>query len=171
MANRSDLPTHNEIEETVEDNDQQMSEKIEEIEVLVEDTETARNVHEALDLETTAEGAEEVESLVDAAEDETVEIFDEEDDNLEDIQDEAQDYADEIDDRHDSAESDLEKLSDASSEVRTAETINELANAKTSSLEEMDFLRDNNEKAEEDKAESEREQDALEARIDSGRRS
>lgn len=171
MANRSDLPTHNEIEETVEDHDQQMSEKIEEIEVLVEDTETVRDVHEALDLETTAEGAEEVESLVDAAEDETVEIFDEEDDNLEDIQDEAQDYADQIDDRHESAESDLEKLSDASSEVRTAETINELANAKTSTLEEMDFLRDNNEKAEEAKAESEQAQQELQGRIDSGRRS
>lgn len=171
MANRSDLPTHNEIEETVEDHDQHMSEKIQELEVLTEDTETVRGVHEALDLGTTAEGAEEVESLVDAAEDETVEIFEDEDDNLEDIQDETQDCADQIDDRHDSAESDLEKLSDASSEVRTAETINELANAKTSTLEEMDFLRDNNEKAEEAKAESEQAQQELQGRINSGRRS
>jgi hypothetical protein len=171
MANRSDLPTHNEIEETVEDHDHQMSEKLEEMEVLTEDTETVRDVHEALDLETTAEGVEEVESLVDAAEDETVEIFDQEDDNLEDIQDEAQDYADEIDERHESGESDLEKLSDASSEVRTTETINELANAKTSTLEEMDFLKDNNQKAEDAKAESEQAQQVLDDRINSGRRS
>ena len=109
--------------------------------------------------------------MVDAAEDETVEIFDQEDDNLEDIQDEAQDYADEIDERHESGESDLEKLSDASSEVRTAETINELANAKTSTLEEMDFLKDNNQKAEDAKAESEQAQQILDDRINSGRRS
>jgi len=171
MASRSDLPTHNEIEETVEDHDLQQSEKLEELEVLVEDTETVRQVHEALDLETTAEGADEVESLVEEAEDETVEIYEEEDNNLEGIQEEAQEYANEINDRHESAESDLEKLSDASSELRTAEPINEVANAKTSMLEEMDFLKDNNDKAEQAKAESERAQEELQNRINSGRRS
>ena len=170
MATRSDLPTHNEVEETVENNDQQMIEKFEEMEILTEDTETVRDVHEALDFATTAEGTEEVETLVEAAEDETIEIFDQEDDNLEDIQEEAQDYADEIDERHDSGESDLEKLSEASSELRTAETINGVADAKTSVLEEMDFLKDNNQKAEDAKAESEQAQQELENRINSGRR-
>ncbi|MBL7106470.1 MAG: hypothetical protein ISS77_02520 [Phycisphaerae bacterium] len=171
MANKSDLPTHNEVEETVEDFDNQMDEKEEELEVLTEDTETVRDVHEQLDLETTAEGTEQLESLVDAAEDETVEIFDQEDNDLEGIQEETQDYANEIDDRHDSAQSDLEKLSDASSQIRTTETINELANAKASVLEEMDFLKDNNQRAEDAKAESEQVQQDLQSRINSGRRS
>ena len=170
MTKRSDLPTHSEIEETVEKNDDEMSEKIEELEVLTEDTETVRDARDALQLETSADGAEELESLVDAAEDETIEIFEGEDSNLEDIQTEAGDYASELDERHGSAESDLGELSDASGRIETSETVNRLADAKVSVLQEMDFLGDNNQKAEDAREESEQAQQELNSRINSGRR-
>jgi len=171
MAKRTDLPTHSDVEETVQEHDEKMDEKVDELEVYTEDTETVRDTHEALELETTVEGSEAVETDIDAAEDVTVEIFDSEDDVLEGLQDDTQEYADELHERHDTGESDLEKISDASGRVDTQETINELANAKTSTLEEMDFLQDNNEKAEEAKEESEQAQQELENRINAGRRS
>ena len=169
MAPHSDVPTHHEIEETVEENEQDMSEKLEELEVLTEDVETTRDLEAALDLNTTVEGAEEVEMLVESAENETVDIFEQEDHNLEDIQQDTQDYADEIDDRHETAEMDLGKISEASCELRTAEPINRMADAKASVLTEMDFLRDNNQRAEDAKAENMQAQQALEARINSGK--
>ena len=171
MAKKSDLPTHNEVEETVENHGEEMSEKAEELEVLTEDTETVRDTHEALDLEMTAEGAEELESLVDTAEDETVENFDSEDSNLEDIQSEVEDYENELDERHDSAESDLGELSDASGQIETQETINVLADAKSAVLEDMDFLKENNQEEEDAREENEQIQQELKNRINSGRRS
>ena len=169
--NRSDLPTHNEVEETVEDYDQQMSEKVEELEVLTEDTETVRDTRESLDLETTAEGAEEVEALVDEAEDDTVETFDEEDENLEDIQSEAEDYENELDERHETAEADHDKISDAEGRVETQQTSDDLANAEAAVQEEMDFLEDNNQKAVDAREENEQAQQDLQNRINSSRRS
>ena len=171
MAKKGDLPTHDEVEETVENHGEEMSEKAEELEVLTEDTETVRDTHEALDLEMTAEGAEELESLVDTAEDETVEIFDSEDSNLEDIQSEVEDYENELDERHDSAESDLGELSDASGQIETQETINVLADAKSAVLEDMDFLKENNQEEEDAREENEQIQQELKNRINSGRRS
>lgn len=167
MVAKSDIPTRSEIERNVEDHEQQMSEKLEELEVLTEDVETVRNVQESLDLQMTAEGIEEIKSSVDAAEDGTIELFNQEDDNLEEIQDVSQDYADEIGERHDSAESDLEKLSDASSEVQTSETTNELANAEAAVSGEMEFLRDNNQKEKEAMAECQRAEQELQNRINS----
>ncbi len=172
MAKRkSDLPTHNEVEETVEDYDQQMSEKVEELEVLTEDTETVRAAHEALDLETTVEGASEVEALVDEAEDHTVEAFDSDDENLDDIQSEAQDYENELDERHETAEADRDKISDAEGRIETQQTADDLANAEAAVQEEMDFLEDNNQKAVEARRENEQAQRDLQNRINSGRRS
>ena len=168
---RSDLPTHNEVEETVEDYDEQMSEKAEELEVLTEDTETVRDTHESLDLETTAEGVEEVEALVDEAEDDTVEMFDSEDENLEDIQSEAEDYENELDERHETGEADRDKISDASGRIETQQTTDDLANAEAAVLEEMDFLKDNNQKAVEAREENEQAQQDLRNLINSGRRS
>lgn len=171
MARRSDLPTHNEIEDNVEELDDQMDEKEDDLEILTEDVETVRDVREQLDLGTTADGTEQLETRVDAAEDETVDVYEGEDENLEQIQDETQGYADEIDDRHDSGRSDLEKLSDASSKLRTTETINEFTEAKVSTLEEMDFLKDINQRTQDAKEESEQIQQQFWDRIDSGRRS
>lgn len=171
MKKRTDLPTHSDIEETVQENDEQMTEKLDELEVYTNDTESVRDLHEELDLETSAEGIEEVEADVDEAEDVTVEIFDTEDETLEGIQDDTQEYSQELEERHESAESDLAKISDTSGRVETQETVNELANAKTSGLEEMDFLNDNktdNDDAFEKAAEA---QQALETRINTGRRS
>lgn len=171
MARITDLPTHNDVEETVQEHDEKMDEKVDELEVYTEDTETVRETQESLELETTLEGAESVENDIDAAEDVTVEIFDREDDVLEELQDDTQEYADELQERHDTGESDLEKISDASGRTETPETVNKYADAKTSALEEMDFLKDNNEKAEEARQESEQAQQELENRINAGRRS
>ncbi len=171
MKKRTDLPTHSDIEETVQENDEQMTEKLDELGVYTDDTESVRDLHEELDLETSAEGIEEVEADVDKAEDVTVEIFETEDEVLEGIQDDTQEYSQELEGRHESAESDLGKISDTSGRVETQETVNELANAKTSELEEMDFLDDNKDDNDDAFEKAEQAQQALEDRINDGRRS
>ena len=168
MVRKSDLPTHNEIEETVTEQKEKSDEKLEELGVLADDTETVAETLEAIEGSTT-EGKEQVESDIEAAEDVTVEIFETEDGNLDDIQDETEDYENELDERHDTSESDLGKISDASGNIETQETVDKLADAKTSTLEEMDFLKDNNEKARDDRNESEQAQAELENRINSVR--
>jgi len=168
---RSDLPSHSDIEETVQENNDNMSEKIEEMEILTDDTETVRDALASLDLNTTVEGSEEVESSVESAEDVTVGMFDTEDSNMDGIQSEAKDYADQIDDRHDSAESDLDQVRDAVGRIETDETIGELENAESCVEQEMDFLKENNEEAEQAREESEQSQQELQSRINSGRRS
>lgn len=170
MAKKSDLPTHDEIEENVTEQGEKTDEKIQELEVLTEDAETVAETLDSLE-GSTVEGKEDAESDVEAASDVTCEMHEEENSNLDSIQEETEEYENELDERHATAESDLGKISDASGRIETQETVDKLADAKTTVLEEMDFLNDNNEKASDIRNESEQAQAELENRINSARRS
>ena len=170
MAKKSDLPTHTEIEETVTEQDEKMDEKVQELEVLTEDTETVAETLDSLE-GSTVEGSEQVESDIEAAEEVTVEAFENEDGNLEEFQNETEDYENQLDQHHDTAASDLGRISDASGKIETQETVDKLADAKTSVLEEMEFLENNNETAQEARSETEQAQNELQSRIHSARRS
>ena len=170
MAKKSDLPTHSEIEETVSEQKEKGDEKLEELKVLTDDAETVDETLDSIE-GSTGEGRQEITSNVEAAGDVTVEMHEAEDSNLDSIQDETEDYEGFLDDRHSTAESDLGRISDASGEIETQEPRDKLADAKASALEDMDFLRENNEKAKDDRNESEQEQNELQDRINSVRRS
>lgn len=171
MAKRGDQPTRSEIEENVEKHKETMSEHVDALEIYASDTETVRDTRDSLDLDITADGADQVLDSVDNAEDVTVDAFEQEDDNLDQTMDEAQDYVDELNERQDSGRDDLEKISDASGRIETSQTVDELAHAKASVMEDMDFLDENEKKAEEAHNETEQAKRELQQRINSGRRS
>lgn len=169
MAKRGDLPTRNEIEGNVEKHKENMSEQVDELDICATDTETVRDTRDSLDVDITAEGAEQVLESIDNAEDVTVEEFEREDDNLEQIIDEVKEYTDELGEREDSAREDLEVVSDASSRIETQQTVDELAHTKAALMEDMDFLEDNEREAEDAHNETEQARRDLQQRINAGR--
>ena len=171
MAKRGDLPTRSEIEDNVEKHNEDMSESVDELDIYATDTETVRETMDELDLDMTAEGADQVQESIEHAEDVTIDAFEREDDNLDQVMDEAQEYADELNERQDSARDDLEKISDASGRIETSETVDELAHAKDSVTEDLDFLDENEKKGDEAHNETEQARKDLQQRINSGRRS
>ena len=165
MGRMSEVPTRHEVDEAVEQHEKDMTEKLKELDTITDDTETVRETISALDSVGTAEGNDAVDSAMDAAEDVTVEIFDREDSNLEDIQDESQDYQSELQERSDTSESDLGKISDASGQIETQETVDELVEAKTAVLEDIDFLSDQIEQENQSREDAEREQQHYGGRV------
>jgi uncharacterized protein YjbJ (UPF0337 family) len=170
MRKRSDTPTRSEVTETVEKHQEDMSEKVEELDTIATDTETVRETLEALDFEGTADGADEVEGAIEQAEDVTVEIFDREDDNLEEIQGDTQEYEGELQERTDSTESDLDKISDAAGRIETQETVGALKDAEAAASSDIEFLNEQDEAARQAREENERLQQEHRSRVQGGRR-
>ena len=56
MARKSDAPTRSEVTDTVEKHKDDMSEKIEELDLIATDSETVRETLESLEFDGTAEG-------------------------------------------------------------------------------------------------------------------
>jgi len=170
MRRKSDAPTRGEITEKIDTQKTDMSEKAEELDTIATDTETVRETHESLDFEGTSEGADEVESAIEQAEDVTVEIFDTEDENLEEIQSDSEEYEGELQERTDSSESDLDKISDAAGNIETQETVGELDNAEASVSSDIEFLNEQDETAREAREENERLQQEHRSRVQGGGR-
>ena len=170
MRRKSDAPTRGEITEKIDTQKTDMSEKAEELDTIATDTETVRETLESLDFEGTSEGADEVESAIEQAEDVTVEIFDTEDENLEEIQSDAEEYEGELQERTDSSESDLDKISDAAGEIETQETVSELNNAEAAVSSDIEFLNEQDETAREAREENERLQQEHRSRVQGGGR-
>ena len=171
MRKRSDAPTRSEVTETVEKHQEDMSEKVEELDIIATDTETVRDTLEALDFEGTADGADEVEGAIEQAEDVTVEIFDREDESLEEIQSDTEEYEGELQERTDSSESDLDKISDAAGRIETQETVGSLKDAEAAASSDIEFLNEQDEAARQAREENERLQQEHRSRVQGGRRS
>lgn len=164
------VPTRSEVTDTVQKHEDDMTEKGEDIDVVATDLETVDETLENLEFEGTDEGTDAVEVEMEEAEDVTVEIFEQEDENLEEMQSEAGDYQDELQERTDTSEKDLGKIVDASGRIETQETIDKLVDAKSAVLEDMDFLNEEIEHAEEAIGESESLQDVNQGRVNTIRR-
>ncbi|MFC1676608.1 hypothetical protein ACFL3G_06050 [Planctomycetota bacterium] len=164
------VPTRSEVTDTVQKHEDDMTEKVEDIDIVATDAETVDETLENLDFEGTAEGTEAIESAMEEAEDVTVEIFEEEDENLEEMQSDAEDYQDELQERTDSSEEDLGEIVDASGQIETQETIDKLVEAKSAVLEDIDFLNEEIEHAEEAIEETENQQQEHRSRVDAVRR-
>jgi len=76
---KTDTPTRSEVTERVEKNNDEMEEKVEELDTIATDTETVRETLDALDFEGTADAANEVEDIFEQTENITIEKFNEED--------------------------------------------------------------------------------------------
>lgn len=171
MARRGDVPTRGEVTEKVDHSADDMQEKAEEMDKVVEDIETVRQTLEELDLGGTSDGADEVGQSIEAAEDVTVDVFDREDEEVEQLQQDSSEYEGDLHERSDSVESDLGKISDASGRIETQETTNELVNAKEAAIHDIEFLSEQAQRADEAREESERVQQDHQSRTHTGRRS
>ena len=169
MRQRTDTPTRGEVTETVDTHKDDMSEKVDELDVIATDTETVRDTLESLDFNGTSEGGDQVEEAIEQADDVTVEKFNEEDEVLEEIQDELEQYESELQERTDSSESDSGLVSDAIDQITTEETKGELENAKSEIDDDITFLTDQNSIARESREETEESQQELQNRVHGGK--
>lgn len=171
MRKITDKPTRGEVTETVDKHGEKLEEKTDDLDVIATDTETVRDTLDALEPGSgTLEGVDEVVQSINDAEDVTVEIFEEEDENLEQRQAESQDYQTEIEGREEASESDRNKIVDASSRIETQATVDELANAEAATSEDIEFLNEEIDKANEAREESENLQSRHRDRVHGGRR-
>jgi len=171
MRRINNKPTRGEVTETVDKHGEKLEEKTDDLDVIATDTETVRDTLDALEPGSgTMEGVDEVVNSINEAEDVTVEIFQEEDENLEQRQAESQDYQTDIETREDASESDRGKITDAGSRVETQATVDELANAEAAVSEDIEFLNEEIDKADEAREESENLQSRHQDRVHGGRR-
>jgi uncharacterized phage infection (PIP) family protein YhgE len=140
MPRRSDTPTRSEITDTVQEQQDQMSEQTEQLDLVAGDVDTVNDTLSQLDLGGSCEGADQVREAMEKAEDVTVEVFDREDEQLEELCSEAEEYRQDPQERSDSSQSDLGKVSDASGRVQTKETQEELGKAEEGLTDDMEFL-------------------------------
>lgn len=171
MRKITDKPTRGEVSETVDKHGEDLEKKTEELDVIATDTETVRDTLDALEPGSgTMEGVDEVVRSINDAEDVTVEIFQEEDENLEQRQAESKDYQTDLEGREEASESDRNKIVDAASQIETKQTVEELEKAEAAGSEDIDFLKNEIDKAEEARGESENLQSRHRDRVHGGRR-
>ena len=171
MRKITDRPTRGEVSETVDKHGEDLEKKTEELDVIATDTETVRDTLDALEPGSgTMEGVDEVVQSINDAEDVTIDIFQEEDENLEQEQAESEEYQTDLEGREEASESDRNKITDASSRVETQATVDELTNAEVAVSEDIDFLSEEIDKANEAREESENLQSQHRDRVHGGRR-
>ena len=154
-----------EVTETLQKHEQDMSGEAENLDVIANDVETVRGTLESLDGDGTQEGVDAVNDAIEQAEDVTVEVFEKEDEQLDEIQGQSEGYQEGLRGRSETAESDLGRISDASGQLETAESVEKLEDAKTAAKEDVDFLNEQIDQAKEALDESEKIQNELEGRI------
>lgn len=170
MVKRRDIPTRHDLTEHVNENETAMDEKERNLDQVASDVETVRRTLENLDLGGTSEGSEALEKSIENAEDVTEKEFDREDEELERIQSENKEFEGELQDRRGSSESDVGKISDASSRIETNETVKELERAKEAGLRDIDFLVEQIDRARGARERSNATQESHRSRVRGGKR-
>jgi hypothetical protein len=170
MRKRRDLPSKRQVKERIDVSKKDMQEKETDLDKIASDVERVRETITKLDFGGTADGARQLESSIEKAEDVTASVFDKENDEREQIQHKGKEYETEIDKRETTSKSDLEKISSTSTKIETKETINELVNAKEAVLREIDFLSSQIERAQDAREKSDAAQRQLEERVNRGRK-
>jgi PBP1b-binding outer membrane lipoprotein LpoB len=167
---RGDVRSRSDVQDQVKQHEDVLRELGEEQEKVVDDAETVRETLDELDLAGTADGADQIEQAIESAEDVTVEVYDRRDQEVEEAQSETEGLEQELQERSKATESDLGKVSDASGRLTTQETSNELIKAKEAAIEDIEFLNENDQKAQEVRQESDRVRQEQRARIGARRR-
>jgi len=165
MAKRKDVRSRGEISEQSDTSRRDMREQEEQMDVTASDVETIRSTLEALERGGTTEGVDGVESAVEDAEDVTVDVFEEQDEALEQLQDGAEQHEEGLEEMAEATERDLGRLSDGSARIETGVAVNEFVKAKDAELDDVEFLRGEEEKVKEGREESDRIQDEYKRRV------
>src|SRR6056297_1946127 len=142
MDRFSDKPTKSEIDEKVRGDSQNMEIKGEDLEKAAQDCETLIRTIQSVDFLGTAEGAEQVEKHMDAAENTAENTFDSEDQEMEKIQEGVQEHEKDLNERQDTTDSDLGKVSEASAKIELQAANEFLTDAKDSLLQDIDYMKE-----------------------------
>ncbi len=165
MPKSGDTPSRGEITDRTDKSHEDMRDTKEKIDKTVCDFETIRGTIEGLQHGGTAEGADEVDAIIEGAEGQTVEVFEEQDRSLEELQQDSSDLQRDLQERSEADESDLGKLSDAGGRMTTDVAVNEFEKAKESAVRDIDFLEEQLKRNREEQEKSEREQQDYQQRV------
>ena len=168
---RSDVTTRSEVESTVEKQRTDMQEKGEEIEETVSDVEVENQTLDEIEGGGTTEGADEVEQNLESAQEVSVGEFEEGSQELEQIHEETEEYEGELQERADTVASDAEKISEAIGQVHSDAPRSELESAREAAEQDIEFLNEHEQTAQEDREESRQLQDAHDNRVNTARSS
>lgn len=165
MRRRGDVPTRGEVTEKVDRSGADMDEKEEQLDTIAGDVETVRQTLESLELGGTADGADEVETAVESADDIAVDAFDEQDEDLDELQEENEEFEGELEDHSEISESDRDKLADAGGRIQTDGAADELSKAEEAARGDIEFLQEHIERERAAREESDRAQQEYQARV------
>ena len=169
MARRRDVPTRREATERADDNAKDLREREEALDKDTEDIETVRDTIEDLDLDGTKEGAEEVDSHMDAAQDIAGETFNEDDAELERVQQEGQEYEQELDERAEGSKADRERVDEGQRRLNAPDRLSEIERAKEAAARDIEFLKNLEGRVAKEREQVERTQESLRNRAGSAR--
>lgn len=136
----NDIKSRDQINEAVDQSAAELDEKITDLDQAQQEVQTVRDTLSQLEFNGTSEGSDAVKESMTSAEGVTVEVFDNADQELEETQSENTEFEQDLRNHSESDQTDIEKLSEASSQIDTTETINELVQAKEAALRDIDFL-------------------------------
>ena len=140
MPRDNELPSEQEMNETIERNAEQMREQGEELEKAEKDVGIAREIVSKLELRSSREGVDRLKEGIEETERVSEHVFDREDDKLENFQSETEDHKEDLEERDDATERDLGTLSDESASLEKEETIREFGVLKGEALRAIDTL-------------------------------
>ena len=169
MERRTKGTSRGEIQDTREQNRENLEESEERLTVVADDAEIVAETLGALEGEETSEGLEAVEQGIEGAADETEAEFDQETGELEQVQSEGEEFESELEGQSQSTESDLGKISDASGRINTEGAVNELITAKEGAIQDIEFFEDEISQSNEAIEESRRIQQEQEQRMQTAR--
>lgn len=170
MARKGDLGTRGEVTERVDRNANDLQEKADASEKVVEDVETVRETRDEVELGGTADGADEVEQALDTAEDTAVDIFDDRDEEVEQQQEDSEEHEEALREGRETCESDREKIADKGSRIDTAEVAHKQDEVHEATNREIEFLDDYEGREAAAREESEQLQREHQVRAHAGRR-
>ena len=170
MARRGDRPSRRELNEKSEKNREEMTEKGREIEMDASDVEVTRDTLANLE-GGTSEGADAAETSLEGAEQTAESVFERDDNELEQAQEQNVEHEEFIEGRAEVSESDRDRVSEAENQIEAQETVSEVERAKEVVSNDIEILREIEERARQAREENEKFQQDQQARVRSGRRS
>jgi hypothetical protein len=165
MRRNRNTISRSETERRITENQEAASEKEEEFEEAVLDSEVVDETCDSLDFGGTDQGADAAEKHLGEAQDAAGEAADQRDVGLERAHEEGEAHEAELDERVESTESDQAKIAQAEHDASTKETLEGIARSLEAIEEDVAYLKESHEKAAESRQESDRRQKELRARI------
>ena len=140
MRRTTDLKKRSDIVEKVDTLKTDITKSESDLEIFAKDVEVIKNTLKKMDFGSTNEGYDEINHHIEAAEDITKEAFRKEDDILEQKQGDSVEFENDLSGKNELSETNLDKVSDVQSEIKSKETLNELNKAKQAVLKDINFL-------------------------------